>query len=281
VFEWGVVPAAAEYAFELATDASFSDIVATGVVEGNTFQLGLDLESLTEYHWRVSPINQCGAGPAATGSFTTELAPGQCAPGALETTYFADDMESGATGWTTSAADPPDTWALQSGQANSGSFAWQARSDFSVAQGEDRVSDQRLVTPAIALPAGVSSPTLEWFTDVDLEASEAGCWDAGLIEYSVDGGAWTPFTAADTLEYPYTGTVESISSSPIAGLDGWCGVQPWTRGVIDLTGLAGGTLRFRFRLGTDEAVAAGDWLIDDVQVQSCEPDFLFADGFEP
>jgi hypothetical protein len=282
LFEWSASAGAAEYAFELATDAAFVDIVAAEVVAGTSFQPAIELDSLTEYHWRVTPLNQCGAGPAPVASFTTELAPGTCAPGTVESTYFADDLETGEGDWTHSAADPPDTWALQSDEAASGLSAWRATSNFALGSEPDFVSDQRLVSPVVALPADATAPTLEFATDFDLEQSQGGCWDAGLVQYSTDDGAsWTSFTGAEVLDNPYTGIVESLSSNPIAGEAGWCGAQPWTRTVIDLRGLEGEDLRFRFRLGTDEAVPLDDWLIDDVRVQSCEPDFLFADGFEP
>lgn len=283
VFEWSASGQAREYVFELATDSAFTDIVATAIVAGTAFQPALELDSLTEYHWRVTPLNQCGAGAVAAGSFTTGLAPGECGPGVQETTYFADDLESGEGDWTHGAgpASEVDTWALQSAEAAAGLFAWRATSEFGFNNAGNRVSDQRLVSPAVGLPAGATSPTLEFMTDFELEASNSGCWDAGLLEYSIDDGQiWIPFEAGAVLAAPYTGVVESGSSNPLAGREGWCGTQAWTRAVFDLRGLEGETLRFRFRLGTDVEVATDDWLIDDVAVQSCEPDFVFVDGFE-
>lgn len=265
VFEWTALAQTDSHLFELATDAFFDDIVASEVVTGSSIELGQKLGSLTEYHWRVSSENQCGMGTAAVASFTTELAPGECGPDELETTYFFDDLEAGEGGWTHSAGVAEiDTWTLQSSIANSGSFAWQADS---VAE----ISDQFLVSPTISLPAGVNKATLEFFTAFDLEQSAGGCWDAGLVEVSTDAGqSWTPFDAESVLENPYTGIVENTSSSPIADLAGWCGAQSWTKTVIDLRGLEGAELMFRFRLGTDVEVAAENWLIDEVAVQSCE-----------
>ncbi|MGK7295716.1 MAG: hypothetical protein ACNS61_07820 [Candidatus Wenzhouxiangella sp. M2_3B_020] len=283
VFEWSSSDQAREYVFELAADSAFTDIVATAIVTDTTFQPEQELASLTEYHWRVTPLNQCGAGPVASGTFTTELAPGTCEPGALETTYFLDDLESGEGDWThaAGAAAEIDTWTLQSAEAASGSFAWRATSSFGLNEVGDRVSDQRLVSPSVSLPPDAASPTLEFLTDFALEASDGGCWDAGLVEYSTDDGTtWSQFAPGAVLDTPYTGVVASGSSSPIEGFDGWCGTQAWTQAVIDLRGLEGQDLRFRFRLGTDELITVDDWLIDDVAVQSCEPDFLFADGFE-
>ncbi|MBS3823109.1 MAG: S8 family serine peptidase [Wenzhouxiangellaceae bacterium] len=272
-FDWLAADQADSYLFELATDAGFSDVIVSEVVDGVSFRVPFELDSLSEYFWRVTPSNQCGAGGAAESSFTTGLAPGECGIGTRKVEYFADDMEAGENDWTHSAADAPDTWELQSFDANSPVAAWRARS-------VDEVSDQRLVSPEIRVPAGVSEPTLQFFTDFSLEPG-GGCWDAGVLEYSDDDGrTWARFAGQDLLDNTYTGAIESGSGSPLAGQSGWCGVQEWTRTVVDLSGLEDKALRFRFRLGTDQSVAQGDWLVDDVIVQSCEPEFIFADGFE-
>ena len=273
-FEWTASDQADSYLIELDADRGFNDVIVSEVVSGVSFRMPFELDPLAEYFWRVTPLNQCDAGGVAESSFTTGLAPGQCAVGTRTVEYFADDMESGENGWTHSAAGETDTWELQGVDASSPVAAWRARS---LAE----VGDQRLVSPAIALPAGVSEPTVQFFTDFSLEPSGEGCYDAGTLEYSDDDGAsWQPFVAEDILDNAYTGIVESGSDNPIAGMSGWCGIQEWTRTVVDLRGLAGKSLRFRFRLGTDVEVAEDDWLIDDVVVQSCEPDDVFADGFE-
>ncbi len=274
VFEWLGADQADGYLFELATDPGFNDVIVREAVRGVSFRMPFELDSLSEYFWRVTPSNQCGTGDAAEASFTTGLAPGQCAVGTRRVEYFADDMESGENGWTHSAAGETDTWELQSVRANSPVAAWRSRS-------VDRVSDQRLISPEMRLPADASAATLQFFTAFSLEGSNAGCYDAGVVEYSDDEGrSWHPLSAERILGNPYTGTIEDISGNPLGGRPGWCGVQPWARTAVDLHGLEGSKLQFRFRLGTDEALAQGDWLVDDVIVQSCEPEFIFADGFE-
>lgn len=273
-FEWSASDQADSYLFELATDPVFDNVIASEIVTGLSYRLPFELASLTEYFWRVTPSNSCGAGGVAESSFTTALLPGQCETGTRKIEYFADDMEAGINGWTHSGADAPDTWELQSVDANSPVAAWRTRS---VAE----VSDQRLVSPEIHLPGGVSGPTLQFFTEFNIEESEGGCYDAGAIEYSDDGGiSWQAFGSEAMLDNPYSGTVETGAGNPLAGGPGWCGLQDWTRTAIDLRGLEGSGLRFRFRLGTDVEVAQGDWLVDDVVVQSCEPEFIFSDSFE-
>ena len=77
--------------------------------------------------------------------------------------------------------------------------------------------------------------------------------------------------------------VEDGFDNPLANLNAWCGdPQPWLRSVVDLDAYAGDTVRFRFRIGTDNVVDHPGWDIDDVRVQSCVPAVppFFADGFE-
>jgi len=274
VFEWDASDQANSYLFELATDSGFSDILVSETVDETAFQLPFELDSLTDYFWRVSPLNQCGAGSTTAASFTTALAPGACGVGTVAIEYFADDMESGENGWTHAAPVGPDTWNLQDVDANSPESAWQAAS---VAQ----PSDQRLVSPGIVLPDGVSSPTLQFFSDFSIEESQSGCYDGAIVEYSDDDGqTWIRFESSDILDNPYVATIEFGGDNVLEGLPGWCGIQPWTRTVVDLDGLGGRNLRFRFRLGTDVLVAQEDWLVDDVLVQSCEIDVIFSNGFE-
>jgi hypothetical protein len=79
---------------------------------------------------------------------------------------------------------------------------------------------------------------------------------------------------------PYTGPASG--ANPLADRSTWCNRQDWIRTVVDLEGLDGQSLQFRYRLGTDGSVRADDWHIDDVRVQSCEfvQEELFDDGFE-
>ncbi|MEX2498890.1 MAG: hypothetical protein WD397_08460 [Wenzhouxiangellaceae bacterium] len=274
LFEWSAADQANSYLFELATDSSFNNVVASQIGADTAFQASFELDPETGYFWRVSPSNQCGTGAIASAAFTTGVAPGACASGTREVRYFADDMESGENGWTHAAADAPDTWTLQSLDSNSPDSSWRASS-------VTEISDQRLVSPQIVLPEDATSSTLQFFTEFSIEESTSGCFDAAVIEYSQDDGvSWQPNSAVAVLDNPYTGTVENNAGNPLADRPGWCGIQDWTRTAVDLRGLEGSNLRFRFRLGTDEAFAQGDWLIDDVVVQSCEPEYIFSDGFE-
>ena len=274
VFKWSDAEQAVSYALEVATNPDFANLIVDRVVTATAFQPSFALDAQTEYFWRLVPANQCGIGAAVTASFTTATAPGDCPLDAVVIRHFADDLESGTGNWRHTAADPPDTWALQTDDNNSPVSAWRAES-------VTEISDQRLISPTVSLPAGVTLPTLQFFARRDLEAGASACFDGALLEYSDDDGrTWMIVDGGRLLIDPYTGPVDISFGSLLAGLDAWCGRQDWTRTVVDLRGLEGRELQFRFRLGTDQGVAWGDWFVDDVVVQSCEPDLVFADGFE-
>lgn len=73
---WGAVPQADQYALEIALDPGFSTLVFSRTV-GTTSQKVEDrLAYNTQYYWRVTPVNNCGAGPNSQSfQFVTRRAP--------------------------------------------------------------------------------------------------------------------------------------------------------------------------------------------------------------
>jgi hypothetical protein len=124
------------------------------------------------------------------------------------------------------------------------------------------------------VPPGVNSLTLQFWTRYDIEEQQnnlPNCYDGAILEYSTNGGAnWTQVGNAMLETDPYSGTVSNCCGNPLQGLQAWCNTQDWVESVVDLSGLEGESLNFRFRLGTDFTVEAGWWHIDDLVVQSCE-----------
>jgi len=267
---------ATDFLVEIATDPGFGDIVYSDIVIGEASTIvSAPLESSTEYFWKVTPSNACGtAATSQTFSFITQAAPGDCAPGSAEIVHFTDDIEAGDNGWTHSSIVGPDTWVRQTTDANSPVTAWQS-DDVAV------ISDQRLVSPTIALPETANLLTLQYYAQRGLEDGGAGCFDGGILEYSSDGGQnWSQVGAARLLTNPYTGPIDDGFENPLIGSDAWCGNQGWTRTVVDLAGLEGLDIQFRYRLGTDSSVEADSWRIDDVSVKSCGLEMIFSNGFE-
>jgi len=279
VFSWSASTEATSYLLEVATDPAFGTIVLSQAVSGTSFEPATALPTSTELFWRVTPSNQCGTADASAAfAFTTIAAPGDCGPGTAAEVHYFDDMESGDNGWTHVAGSgfTIDTWEQSTSDANSPVTSWRG---LDVAE----ESDQQLISPPISVPAGVDALTLQYFGKRDMEDGGSGCYDGGVLEYTTDAGAnWQEVTASMLETNPYVGPIDDGFSNPLAGRDAWCGFQDWTRTVVDLAGLDGQTLQLRYRLATDSSVAADDWHIDDVRVQSCRvvQEEIFADGFE-
>ena len=70
VFTWDVDNNAISYDIDVATDAAFSNIVASASVNNPTFTVNT-LNTVTEYFWRVRGVNDCGQGSYSQASFTT------------------------------------------------------------------------------------------------------------------------------------------------------------------------------------------------------------------
>jgi hypothetical protein len=280
-FDWLAVNDALEYRLEVATDAAFSnliiDITMTELNHTSDVPLGVN----TLYYWRVTAINNCGPGQVSevfeftTGSFVSDTV-AECTGNTTAEIVFFDDLEGDVSDWTLPAAPiGNNTWATSSAQAFSGQAFF--------AQDVPVSSDQYLVSPAITLPTIDQSPiSLSYWNYQELETDagtgNSACWDGGLLEISTDGGNnFTQISGAQMIGDPYNGAITNNAASPISGLQAWCASSAVLAAgeqadiaIIDLDDYAGQTVQFRFRLGTDGAVGAEGWYIDNVTVQGCQ-----------
>ena len=277
-FTWNGTVQAATYAIEVATDAGFTNLVASASgLTSPTWTADVTLNTSTKHYWRVRAENACGTGAySAVWSFTTVAAPGDCAPGSTPRVVFSEGYEGGLGSWTTPPGTGTNTWTLSTVNPHSGSRH---------VRGTDpsAISDQRLVSPPIALPAGENPVVLKFWHLPNMENSgSSACYDGGILEVTTNAGAtWTQVPNSALLVGPYTGTVSSSFSNPLAGLQAWCGPtsQPYMNTIADVTTWAGQTVQFRWRIGSDSSVGRTGWDVDDIMVQSCSVG-LFADGFE-
>ena len=274
---WAADPAAQDYTIEIASDAAFASIVASATVTTTSYTLSAPLATSTRYWWRVRGNNGCGIGAFGPAfSFTTVPAPGDCPIGATASTVFEDSIEGGVNGWTTSSLAGTNSWAISTAQSSSPTHSW-------FSPNVAAISDTVLVSPTFVVPGAASAPqTFEFQSRHTLEANgTTACYDGGLLEIAVGGGAFTQVPAAQLLTNPYTGAISSGFSNPLAGRQAWCGTKPFTRTILDLGAYAGQSVQLRFRIGTDTSVSAEGWYIDDVKVKGCATsDVIFADGFD-
>ena len=94
---------AASYSIQVATDAGFSNVVASANgLTAPTWTSNVALNTSTTYYWRVWASNTCGTGVySSVFNFTTVAAPGDCGPGTTANILFTDGFEAGIGGWTT------------------------------------------------------------------------------------------------------------------------------------------------------------------------------------
>ena len=268
-FTWNGVPQAASYSIQVATDAGFSNIVASASGLANpTWTSNVSLNTSTTYYWRVWADNACGVGAySATWSFMTVAAPGDCSPGTTPNILYQYGFESGASGWTTPAGVGTNTWAIVGTNPFAGANHYRGA-------GTASITDQRLVSPAMALPVGENPLVLKFWHVPNLEHTSAtACYDGGILEVSNDAGAtWTQVPNANLLVGGYTGPISTSFSNPLAGLQAWCSPSTTTyrQTIADVSAYAGQTVQFRWRIGTDSSVSRPGWDVDDVLVQSCQ-----------
>ncbi|PCJ47518.1 MAG: hypothetical protein COA74_11475 [Gammaproteobacteria bacterium] len=111
-------------------------------------------------------------------------------------------------------------------------------------------------------------------------------WDGGVIEVSIDGGAYQDVTAlGGIMSSPYSQTL-SAGAVQVGGRQGFGGLggdETITITFADGT-LNGSVAQFRFLIGTDQSVGGFGWLIDDISftniVGNAFSGFV-ADGFTP
>ncbi|HPN79690.1 hypothetical protein [Dokdonella sp.] len=283
-FTWSASSQGAQYILEVDNEPGFAPpLTYTATVTGTSHVPTSDLPSNATLYWRVRSSNICGTGPDASAfSFTTVPLPGDCPIGSTSTALYSTDFEGDNSAWTLgSGSSGPSNWAISAARPHGGTKSYLAQDVLSL-------SDQRLVSPAVALPVGQSPLSLIFWSDQTIESNGASCYDGGILEVSTDGGTtFTQVGAAAMLTDPYNGPIATTFQNPLSGLNAWCGdPQAYLRSVVDLTTLAGQTVRFRFRLGTDSSAGRvpHGWYIDDLVVQSCNavplPDVIFVDGFE-
>jgi len=280
-FTWTAIPDALSYRLEVATDAGFNNIILTVDTQNTSSTVVQALDVNTTFFWRVTGLNNCGAGLVSavsqftTGSFVTGTA-ADCPSGTNPNIVFFDDIEGDVSDWTLPAAPVGNnTWMQSTTRAFAGT-SWYAE-DLAVA------SDQYLVSPAITLPTAAEQPiSLAYWNFQNLEANSGvnpdACWDGGLLEISTDGGAtFTQIAGSDLLGDQYNGNITVNAASPISGLDAWCADDLQSASgdqtdisVVNLNAFAGQTVQFRFRVGTDGAVGDEGWYLDNVTVQSCQ-----------
>src|SRR5205085_5868900 len=101
------------------------------------------------------------------------------------------------------------------------------------------------------------------------EQSDAN-YDGGVVEYSTNGGATWGDAGSLFVNGGYNGVLESRTSNPLGGRQAFTGDSAgYGSSRLNLSPLAGQSVRFRFRLGFDSSVADLGWFVDDIRIYTC------------
>jgi bacillolysin len=188
--------------------------------------------------------------------------------------YF-DDIENPASGnWVRQTNTGPNRWFYPQNPNTVGLDATYATSGDTNLWGYDRpgVGDYSIAMKSgTALPAG-STPYLRFDHAFGFDDDRGGAYDGGVLEYSTNNG--TTWTDAGSLPRVngYSGTISSGFGNPLQGRSAFVRESNgYIASRFALSSLAGRSVRFRFRIGTDNAAGIWDygWFIDDVSIHTC------------
>ncbi|HEX6099491.1 MAG TPA: M4 family metallopeptidase [Thermoanaerobaculia bacterium] len=229
-----------------ALNQSCTDLLGTsGITASDCTQVALALLAVEMNH----------AWPCAGAA----KAPPLCSSG-MSINAFFDNFEAVTSNWTAMNGD--GTWYTNtSGFAKGGTnSAWGTDTE--------NTSDHRLaMTSSVAVPAGA-----RLYFDHAFEF-ESGFfdYDGGVLEYSTNNGStWNDAGSLVDAGQGYNGAILSGLGNPLGGRAGFVrSSYGYTGTRLNLGLLAGQSVRFRFRIGTDFSSGSLGWLVDNVTLYTC------------
>ena len=136
---------------------------------------------------------------------------------------------------------------------------------------QDGISDKVLDRMSVTISS--ASAVMSFRNNFDTEFSDGIFWDGYVLEVSspnISGGDFLDITDSHVggsfVSGGYTGEIDGTANNPLAGRMAW---SSSSGGYIDTVinlgpNVAGQTITLRFRMGTDEAVAAPGVRIDNI-----------------
>ena len=227
-----------------------TDLIGTaGITAADCTEVG---DAVAAVEMSAQPTSDDAAAPEA---------PATCAGGQVRQNLFLDNMES-SSNWTRSSTT---RWSFGTGYAHSG-----VRS-LNGADPSTTVDTNATMTNPVVLPAAATAVFLRFDHAYDFDEDATGSYDGGVVEVSVDGGAFQDINAGGLrlTDVGYDGPI-SPSSNALAGRQAFVGRSNGYRASrANLTSFKGHSVRVRFRIGTDNVVGGDGWFIDDVNLYTC------------
>ena len=187
-----------------------------------------------------------------------------CGPGvAFSENFDAAAVPALPAGWTTSVTGTGNVWTTDNTAADTppnSAFGFDGAA----------VADEVLVSPVINIVS--SSAKLSFQNRWTFEGTTS-FFDGGVLEISINGGAFTDIVTAggSFVSGGYTGTISSSFSNPLAGRSAWGGVSVGYPGflttVVNLPAAAAGQpIQLQWRVGSDTSVGAAGQNIDSIAI---------------
>jgi bacillopeptidase F len=181
-----------------------------------------------------------------------------------------ENFETGAPNWTHNSAGGSwlDQWHISTERAMNGTHSYKC-GDTGTGNYANLL-DARLMSPTLNnLPA---EARLSFYFQIQAERSTAyndSAYDGGILEISVNGGAFTQVTPTPTYNktFRYTSGSGNPVTGPMPGLRCWSdSIVTWTREELDLSTYTGSNVQFRWRFGSDAGTGKEGWYVDSVVV---------------
>jgi len=166
-----------------------------------------------------------------------------------------DDVESGIVAWTPATNVPPFTWTRTAEAVDN--TLWHA-------DDAGTLTDQRLESPVLEVGTGDFIISFSHRYEFEFDGT---AWDGGVIEITTNDGAdWQDIGAPAG----YSGVLTDQTGNPLGGRNALVGTsanypQRIAASINLGTTYSGQSVKVRFRVGTDEAVGAAGWDIDDLE----------------
>ncbi len=178
-----------------------------------------------------------------------------------DSTGYVDPMEDWwREDWMHYSVTPgyKDEWHLSTerNHTSGGRYSWKCGK---VSSSYSNLDDAGLVSPEVRLGQNAKLSFWHWISAETEDATWA--WDGGIVEID-SGSGWQQITPIGG--YPYL-IIDNPASPFNPGTPCFSGQSDWSKVEFDLSGYSG-TVRFRFRFGSDGYVTYGGWFIDDFEV---------------
>jgi extracellular elastinolytic metalloproteinase len=192
-------------------------------------------------------LGTLNSGDRATCTFDVTVSP------ATGIEVVSDDMEGTTALWAQSHGAGNIDWSLSTGNSHTPFNAW-------FAQDLDSSTDQYLT---MINPAAITGDAvLRFWHSYDTEAN----WDGGVVEISVNGGAWTDLGPL-MFQNGYNSTIITNLASAISDRDAFSGNSSgFIETAVDLSSYANNNAQIRFRMATDGFIGGVGWYVDDVAI---------------